>query len=421
MENANIKGVKSLVNLSKGYFLTTIINQALPFLLIPVLTRYLSTEEYGMLSVFTFYMAVCHAILGAALPTVVAKYFFEWEKEAVSSLIGNCVLLALKYTLILVAVLVLSWPLLGTNWGVSLPFILLIPISSFGLIVFSIGLNVCKNERRVFHFSVHQISNTTLNVLFSLLSVCLFLWGWGGRFCSIGIAYLISAVIMCCYLKKRGYMNLSYSSSLQKEIKKVLHPLIPNSVQMILIAQAGLFFMKIYFGSGILGQYALALQISTCMKLLIDTLNMSWQPYLFEQLSLGESMDKSLVGRCLILLLSLLVVGGIFLNLISEPLMEIMATSEYFSATKYLPSLIIGWLFYGVFVFIQPILIKHEKQRVIGVVSLVSLLVMLLANTILPQLLGEMAISYSFAMVYFVLALPLTIVMLRVSRGGPYN
>lgn len=415
MRNANLKGIRSLVNLSKGYFLTTIINQALPFLLLPILTRYLSTEEYGMLSIFSFYMAVCHALLGAALPTVVAKYFFEWNKDDISKLIGNCIMLAFKYSLILMVFLILLFSIIGSFGDVSLSSILLLPISSFALILFSIGLNVCKNERKVLHFSLHQISNTTLNVVFSLLAVCLFFWGWIGRYGSICVAYMISAFIMCLYLNNRGYLDFSYSHSLQKEIKRVLHPLIPNSVQMILIAQAGLFFMKIYFGSSILGQYALALQISTCMKLLIDTLNMSWQPFLFEQLSFGERMDKNMVARCLFLLMALLFAGGIGLILISKPLINVMATPDYLPATKFLPSLTLGWLFYGLFVFIQPILIKNEMQRAIGGISFLSLVIMLLANTILPKYIGDMAICYTFAIVYCTLAIPLAFVMVRVS------
>ena len=81
MKNVDLKGLQNLVDLSKGYFLTTIINQALPFLLLPILTRYLSTGEYGMLSLFTFYMSISTAVIGASIPLVISKTFMKKRKK----------------------------------------------------------------------------------------------------------------------------------------------------------------------------------------------------------------------------------------------------------------------------------------------------------------------------------------------------
>jgi O-antigen/teichoic acid export membrane protein len=406
MKNVDVKGLKNLFDLSKGYFLTTIINQSLPFLLLPVLTRYLTTAEYGQLSLFSFYLLLCHAIIGAAMPTVISKYFFERDKNEIAKLIGNCIYTTLFGGVIVGLLLTICYSWLKPYVLVPLSYLLLLPMGAVYMIIFAIGLNICKNTRKVLHFSCHQIGNTTLNVGFSLLTVCVFYWGWLGRFSSICTAYVVSSIIMLFYLKANGYLCFSYSGELQKEIREVMFPLIPNSVQLILISQAGLFFMQLYFDEDILGKYAMAFQISSCVKLLTVTLNMSWTPFLFQQLSKGDGINKVYLTRCLLVLIALLFLGLIVINVFAYPILWAMTTPDYYTSVEFIPWFTFGFLLLGINTFIKPILIKYNQQKFIGKNSFFAMLFMLLVNIVFAKLFGYKGIVYAFCLVYFILAIP---------------
>ena len=45
-----------------GYFLTTIINSALPLLFLPILTRFLEPAEYANIALFNFYLALSNTL-----------------------------------------------------------------------------------------------------------------------------------------------------------------------------------------------------------------------------------------------------------------------------------------------------------------------------------------------------------------------
>ncbi len=60
--NADLRGLVHLGRMSGGYFFTTLINNAIPFLFLPVLTRYLSPAEYANIALFSFYLAISNSL-----------------------------------------------------------------------------------------------------------------------------------------------------------------------------------------------------------------------------------------------------------------------------------------------------------------------------------------------------------------------
>lgn len=405
----NIQGVKSLIDMSKGYFLTTIINQAIPFLLLPILTRYLSTEEYGILSLFNFYLAVSNAIVGASIPNVISKYFFDNEKTYVARLVGNCIYTSAM--ILFVAEIIIASTYYWIQLYLSVPFVwmLLLPICSFAFVIFSLGLVVCRNNHKVFHFGCHQIGNTVGNLIISLILICLFAWGWIGRAVGIIGAFLLSAGVMLVYLRRQGYLIWRYDKTMQKEIRNVVLPLIPNSLQLTIISQVGLFFMQLYFAKDILGIYALGFQIAYCVKLLIVTIQMSWSPFMYQQLAKQENMDKIYVSRLLCILFFALIGGAVVVWLLTKPVLWLMTTPDYYGAYVFVPWFALGLIFYGMYIFLNPILIKYNQQKFIGITSFISMIVMLLANIFFAKWFGYMGIVYAYCITYIFMSVTLII------------
>lgn len=412
----DIKGIKNLFNMSKGYFLTTIINQAIPFLLLPVLTRYLSTEEYGNVSLFNFYLMICIALVGSSIPSVVSKYFYEKDKNYISDLVGNCIMTSFLLMLIVEVVIVVMYHWVDDYLSIPLLWMLLLPPGAFAFVILSLGLTVCRNSHKVFHFGCHQVANTAVNLIISLLLICVSGLGWIGRAIGMLGAYFFSAIVMLTYLRRNGYLKWNYQRSMQKEIRQVIIPLIPNSLQMTIISQVGLFFMQLYFSKEMLGLYALGYQIAFCVKLLVDTIAMSWSPFLFQQISNKEEMNKLYVTRLLLVLFFGLLLGAGAVWVLTKPVLVLMTTPAFYGAKQFVPWFALGMAVYGMYAFLSPILIKTDQQRFIGGVSLVSMIIMIVANVLFARWFGYMGIVYAYCFSYVFLSLTL---MIRVQKVFP--
>ena len=106
--------------------------------------------------ILSFYLAISNAITGVSVPTVIAKYFYNSEKEYIAKIIGNSIIVVAVLSLSTMLLMVLAFPFLKSFIDLPLVWFLIIPITSFAFIVFSIGLSVMRNAKKVFDFGKNQ-------------------------------------------------------------------------------------------------------------------------------------------------------------------------------------------------------------------------------------------------------------------------
>ncbi|MCD4679464.1 MAG: oligosaccharide flippase family protein [Bacteroidales bacterium] len=401
--NVDLRGLLYIGNLTGGYFITTILNNALPFLFLPILTRYLSPAEYGSLALFTLYLALSNTLSGSSIPVVISKYFYNSEKEYIAKIIGNSILISAILSLTTMLLILIAYPFLKNFFDIPIFWLLVIPPTSFAFILFSMGLTVMRNSKKVLTFGTHQIGNTTINLILSILFVVILLWSWQGRAWGIILSFFISAIGSFYYLRKNAYISFEISKKIINIILRVVIPLIPNSFQTVIISLVGYFFIEHYYTKELLGVYSIGFQITIMIKLLIDTLSMSWGPYLYEQLSNGKSINKLYLTRLIYVLVGIVFSGVLFINLSSGIILKIMTTPDYYGAREFIPWFSLGLLFQGFYVFLFPILINHEKQKYISIVTFGNMLITIALNIWFIKLFGYIGISYVFCITYFIM------------------
>lgn len=400
MAKADIRGLKNLIDMSKGYFLTTVINNAIPFLLLPVLTRFLTPADYGSLSLFMFYFGISTALVGASLPTVISKHFFRNDKDYVAKMVGNAIFFSAILACVLMLFIGVSYYWTQSYIAIPLGWLIIIPLGSFAYIIFQIGLTICRNESKVLQFGKHQVGNTIFNLVITLLLVCVFAWSWMGRATGIIASYVVSAIIAIIYMRKIGYLRFEWNRDIQKEIRTVMSSLIPDSLQLVLIFQAGVFFMQLYYTKEILGLYSLGFQIAICVQLLIDAANMSWAPFLYKQLALGDDINKVYITRLSYALMAVFVLGALGVIVLTTPILHFMTTPAYYDAFKFVPFFCLGYVFCGTHHVVMPILVKYNQQKFISFVSLSALILLIALNVSLTKVFGYMGIAYAYCITF---------------------
>jgi len=399
--NIDLHGLLHLGRMSGGYFVTTLVNNAIPILVLPILTHYLAPEQFANVALFGFCLALSNALTGVSIPTVITKHFFDSDKKHIAKLIGNSLLIVLAFSMTTILFIIITYPFIQKYFNLSLSWLILIPLASFAFIVFSMGLTVMRNEKKGLLFGKHQIGNTIINVVISVVLVAFLVWGWQGRVLGIIISYFISALLMYYYLKSNGYISFAISKRLIKSILSIVMPLLPNSFQAVIVSQIGIFFIQFYFSKELLGIYAVGFQVAFAIRLLSSTLALSWSPYLYEQLAETSAINRMYLTRMLWALIAVMFIGVVFINILSGIILRIMVSANYRGAKEFIPWFTIGYFFQGLFVFLGPFLIKHEKQRYVSIVSVVNMILMIVLNVCFVNIFGYMGIAYAFSIIYF--------------------
>ena len=65
------------------------INQAIPFFLLPIMTRYLTPTDYGIVATFNVLLAVMGVFVGLSMNGAVSVNFFKLNRDELKKYIGN--------------------------------------------------------------------------------------------------------------------------------------------------------------------------------------------------------------------------------------------------------------------------------------------------------------------------------------------
>src|SRR6202158_2811537 len=116
---------------------SNILNAAIPFLLLPVLTRVLTPADYGMVATFGVITNVLGAFTGLSVHGAVTVRYFQVDERRLAQFVGGCFAILLFSTAAVAAIVSAASPWLGTLTQLSVGWLLL-AVCSFGS---PLGLN----------------------------------------------------------------------------------------------------------------------------------------------------------------------------------------------------------------------------------------------------------------------------------------
>jgi len=150
------------------YVLSTIINSAIPFLLIPFFTKYLSPSDYGIISIHALVMAFVTPFVGLNTNNYIGRLYYDLSKNDLAKYIGNTIIV-LFLSSILVSFLILFFqnnifkntqlPIFGI-WST-----VIISIQQFFI---TILLTLWQIKNKPTNFGIFQIISTLINFLLTL-------------------------------------------------------------------------------------------------------------------------------------------------------------------------------------------------------------------------------------------------------------
>lgn len=393
-----------LIKTQGAYFLVTIIQSALPLLLLPVLSAYLSTAEYGSVALFTFYYTIVLTLIGTSITFTISKSFFKYSHEDISVLITHSIWVTLFLTVLISGFFTVFKSFISNLINLPYFWIMMLPWVAFSFSTFNIVTLILRLEKKVKLFGLFKISHIFVNVVISLILVVLFSKGWEGRVWGISLSLFLALLLSFIYLNKKDYLRFSFDYSIFSEQLIALKKLIPYALQTIILTQVGIFFMEYHFSKDLLGIYYVGFQVSFAIKLLSTALSLSWGPFIYKALN-EKIINKTRITLYYWVLFIIMTAGLIFILSLASLIIQLLVTPEYYSATEYVSLLSIGLFFNGISVFLTPILIHFNDEKWLSNLSIVAALLAVILNAILPTFYGPIGIAYAFCFMYLFLCI----------------
>ena len=276
----------SLLRAGAIYGVANALSAAVPFLLLPVLTRALGPAEYGLVVAFFLLVNYASAFAGLNVHSAISVGWFQrGPGDPFPVLVGSALIVAAVSTLACAALMAMA----GAQWHetLGLPAWVWPAAAIFAgtTAIAAIRPTLWQSQVKPVQSSTFQVAMAVANLALSLWAVLGLAMGAGGRIggalLATGLAAIASIVLLCA----AGDARLRASAAGVRRLLRFGLPLAPHVLAGALLASADRFTVSAQLGADALGIYGAAAQLGMVMNVLGDTVVKALSPWLFSQMA----------------------------------------------------------------------------------------------------------------------------------------
>lgn len=386
------------------YLSSSILNKAIPFLLLPILTEYLSPDEYGVLSIFQLLISFSTAFVGMNMSANISKNFFKYNKQQTSLMIGN-ILMILSLTTLIYFVITLGVSFYYQEiFSVPSNWVVIIPILSFMFMINTINLTILRNQEKAILFGIYEIANTAVNMGVTILLLLMYHYGWYSQAVGITIAYTLFFIISLLHMRKNSFIILRYDRKEARKVMKLSIPLIPHVVGGIIISLSDRFFIERMVSLEMVGIYSVGYMFGMVVMLFTDAFIKSWSPWFYKMLPDADNTKKIKIVKYsyLYILATFIIAFGI--SIFSKFIIPYVVDVRYAGAEIYVFWIAIGYAVHGVYKIFFPYLVHISKTSFLGVSTVIAAVLNLIFNYFLIKECGAIGAAYATVLSFIISA-----------------
>lgn len=386
------------------FTISSILNKGINFLILPVLTHYLTKDDYGHLGFVVSVVAITSIYIGLWPQNFIMTKFISFGREKLSRYMSNIFLIVMITFLLVEGVMFVSKDLLFNNFDNSNQLIFLIGVYTLFVVIFNIFNIIAQMEKNAIRYAFFQFFYLSLSLSLALFLIIKLNFDWKGKFYSeLFILFFITIYSFYFFIKNR-YLTFDIDIKKIKEIVVFLFPLTFSIVSLFLISTTDKIILAKYLDMQSVGIYTIAMTMAIVINIIFDSVINAWSPYFFEKVDSDKKEDKRFLKLSMIYYGIFVVISALLYILIVPYIFHIMIDEKFNSSLEYIPYLVVGFAFEGLRKPLNSFLMHKNKVNILASLSLVIAFLNIVLNIFLIQKFQIFGATYatifSFALFY---------------------
>ncbi len=331
------------------YLSGSILNSALPLLVLPVLTRYLTPTDFGLVATATVLTQILSVFIGLNAYGLVARSHFDDDPDDLRNLLSTGMgISAVVAGIALLLVLLLGQPIARlTEFPAAwLPAVIFI---AFCTVVQTNYLSLVQARSEPLRYIAIQTIGGTLNLGLAVWFVVGWRMDWHGRMWAlIATQGIIASICLRGLVFRLGLLRPRFLRTSYQQLMAFGLPLIPHAIGGWIMTMAARLYLNNMATVGDTGLYSVAFNLTSPLAMLLGAANNAYVPALYQYLSGKDGCDK--VRLCRILL----AVG------FSLPILAILCAF----AVRWVLPWVVGERFFGAADFVLWMALTYAMQGI---------------------------------------------------------
>lgn len=387
------------------YGLGQFAGQAAGFFLIPIYTRHLSVEEYGILAILMACVAFLSMFLNFGMGSAVFKYYFATQDGMTrKQILGTAYILLLAAALVLcTALLPLSrhlaaWIFGSGAYAIYFPLVVSVAFLNTASII---PLAYFRAERKAGYFAILSFLKFLLTLSAIIFLIVYLNMGVLGAL--VGTAVASTFIDLALIFLTGRKMRFRFSFPLAKKLLLFGLPLMPAQIFSWNLTTVDRFILQGLTDNETVGIYSLGYKIGLIFNVLVVApFAVAWGPFLFSKAT--EPNAKQLYSRLLNYYVAIAGFLALAIAVFSEQIVHVLATPSYSTAAQIIPIVVFSYYLYGMYyIFTTGLNIEKKTYYFPFITGLSALLNVALNFTLIPVW-GMLGAAYATAAAYLFMA-----------------
>jgi len=377
------------------YTLLQLVNKGIPFLLLPILTRYLTTDDYGMIATYNTFVGVLAIFIGLSMPGAVGVSYFQLKKEELQSYIGNVFNLLIVSTLMVILIVIVFQEYITTTYTIPMVWIYIAIFVALTQAITMVNLTLWRSQQRAKPFALYELSQTFFNIVISLLFVVEFKYGWEGRTTGAAMATIAFGLLSIFFIYKRGYAVLNYSIEYIKDILKFGIPLIPHQIALWMRTGVDILLITSIVGVSQTGLYSVGFTFGAVVGIFASAFNNAYSPYLFEKLKNITDEGKIKIVRFTYLYFIGIIIFAVVLSSLFALILPYFLGENFQNANQYIIWIALAYAFNGMYMMVVNYIFYVKKTHLLSMTTISMSIFHVILSYILIKTFGAIGAAYA--------------------------
>jgi len=385
---------KKLIKDSGIYTTSSILERAIPFLLLPILTRYLTPEDYGIVAMFSVLIGITNPLTGLGIrPAILRTYykerinFVEYLSSSLAILIASTIFVSIIFYFFSEEIsFYSSFP---ENWLFT---VVLVSVAQFCT---NLILVIWQAEKKPFQYGLFNILITIVNLTISVLLIVGLGYGWEGRLIGKIVAYSLFGFFALLIIIRKKLIAMSINFEYIKHALGYGLPLIPHIFSAILITYIDRLFITNMVGIEDTGIYTVGYQIGMIVSVLVASFNKAWSPWVYENLNKDDHKVNRKIVKITYVYFVVVLSVAFLVSSISTFLMDYIVGKEFLESSKYILWIALAYAFNGMYYMVTCYIFYKEKTYILSLLTFISAILNIILNYFLIIKFGPIGAAVS--------------------------
>lgn len=332
------KKYKALLNNTLIFAIGNILIKVISFVLMPLYTAFLTTEQYGISELINSLVEITIPIF--TLCMVEALFRFSLDEDSNNGLLFvNTLKITFKGILIL---LFIATPLFIYFKNIYIIYFLVLYSATA---IYKITTQFARGLGHVKRYTFYGVFNSLSMVILNIVFLVIYKFGIKGYLLSFIVSYILTSVLTVICSKEYIYLfdkknNKVDEKKIKDEMIKYSIPLVPNMISWWINNVSDRYIIMFLSGNSAAGIYTAASKLPSMINMVSSIFQQSWQYSTSKEIN--DKNRKTFFSNVLNIYFKICILTCAILIVFNRVICRILLQSSFFEAWKYVPILLIA-------------------------------------------------------------------------------